>query len=484
MANFKWSRIFKPTPQKPHPIGSCPAKYTGFQLHWTPRAASAGFAVNRFKTPAEPEERGRLSPSPPRVRRAQRAAQTLRSLSLAALCSQALGVDALPRFLACGVRGRVAAQAHGAEAVAAMGEAGDVEEACWASASGLDNLGGSCWTLRNEMTSKGWAPSGDPHVGAKEEFVKVRKKDLERLTTEVMQIRDFLPRILNGEVLESFQKLKIMEKNLERKEQEIEQLRMDCEHFKARLETVQADSMRDKKEKLVLRQQLNEAKQQLLQQAEYCTEMGAAACTLLWGVSSSEEVVKAILGGDKALKFFSITGQTMESFVKSLDGDVKELDSDENQFVFALAGIVTNVAAIACGREFLVNSSRVLLDTMLQLLGDLKPGQCTKLKVLMLMSLYNVSINLKGLKYISESPGFIPLLWWLLSDPDAEVCLHVLRLVQSVVLEPEVFSKSASEFRSSLPLQRIVAMSKSRNPHLQTVAQELLEDLRALQHDV
>ncbi|XP_012634542.2 heat shock factor 2-binding protein isoform X2 [Microcebus murinus] len=322
------------------------------------------------------------------------------------------------------------------------------------------------------------------HMGAKEEFVKVRKKDLERLTTEVMQIRDFLPRILNGEVLESFQKLKIVETNLERKEQELEQLKMDCEHFKSRLETVQADSMREKKEKLALRQQLNEAKQQLLQQAEYCTEMGAAACTLLWGVSSSEEVVKAILGGDKALKFFNITGQTMESFVKSLDGDVKELDSDENQFVFALAGIVTNVAAIACGREFLVNSSRVLLDTILQLLGDLKPGQCTKLKVLMLMSLYNVSINLKGLKYISESPGFIPLLWWLLSDPDAEVCLHVLRLVQSVVLEPEVFSRSASEFRSSLPLQRILAMSKSRNHHLQTAAQELLEDLRALEHNV
>ncbi|KAL0615516.1 Heat shock factor 2-binding protein [Plecturocebus cupreus] len=55
---------------------------------------------------------------------------------------------------------------------------------------------------------------GFQHMGTKEEFVKVRKKDLERLTTEVMQIRDFLPRILNGEVLESFQKLKIVEKNL------------------------------------------------------------------------------------------------------------------------------------------------------------------------------------------------------------------------------------------------------------------------------
>lgn len=50
-------------------------------------------------------------------------------------------------------------------------------------------------------------------------------------------------------------------------------------------------------EKLDLRQQLNEAKQQLLQQAEYCTEMGAAVCTLLWGVSSNEEAVKTLLGG-------------------------------------------------------------------------------------------------------------------------------------------------------------------------------------------
>lgn len=50
-------------------------------------------------------------------------------------------------------------------------------------------------------------------MGTKEEYVRVRKKDLERLTTEVMQIRDFLPRILNGEVLESFQKLKVIEKS-------------------------------------------------------------------------------------------------------------------------------------------------------------------------------------------------------------------------------------------------------------------------------
>ncbi|XP_068541407.1 heat shock factor 2-binding protein isoform X4 [Anas acuta] len=251
----------------------------------------------------------------------------------------------------------------------------------------------------------------------KEDFVKVRRSDLERLTTEVMQLRDFLPKILNGDILWTFQKLDAVESSMEKKEEELEQLKMDCEHFRARLEAAQADCMREKKEKLDLRQHLHEAKQQLLQQAEYCTEMGAAVCTLLWGVSSNEEAVKTILGGSKAAKFFTITAQTMESFVKSLSEDMKQqdLDSDENQFVLALAGIVTNVAALACGREFLVTSSRELLDTMVHLLGDMKPGLCTKFKVLMLMSLYNVSINLKGLKYISESPGFIPLLWWLLN---------------------------------------------------------------------
>ncbi|XP_026712993.1 heat shock factor 2-binding protein isoform X3 [Athene cunicularia] len=250
-----------------------------------------------------------------------------------------------------------------------------------------------------------------------------------------MQLRDFLPKIVNGDILGTFQKLDAIESNMEKKEEEIEQLKMDCEHFKARLETAQTDCMREKK--------------------------------------------------SKAVKFFTITAQTMESFVKSLSEDMKQqdLDSDENQFVLALAGIVTNVAALACGREFLVSSSRELLDTMMHLLGSMKPGLCTKFKVLMLMSLYNVSINLKGLKYISESPGFIPLLWWLLNDPDTEVCLHALRLLQSVILEPEVLAKSASEMRDTLPFQRIIALSKSRNADLQALAKELLEDLKILEYE-
>ncbi|XP_006012173.1 heat shock factor 2-binding protein [Latimeria chalumnae] len=317
----------------------------------------------------------------------------------------------------------------------------------------------------------------------KGDFVKILKRDLERLTTEVMQVREFLPSILNRELLDAVQKLDLAEARAEKKEQELERLRMDCAHVNARLETVLVDYQAEREEKLALRQQLSEARQQLLQQAEYCTEMGATVCTLLWSISSNEDAVKNILGGSKAVKFFTVAGQTIESFVKSLDGDVKQqqdLDSDENQFVMGLTGIVTNIAAVASGREFLVSSGRVLLDTLIQLLGEMKPGLCTKLKVLMLMSLYNVSINLKGLKYISGSPGFIPLLWWLLEDPDPEVCVHVLRLLQSVVLEPEVFSKLTSEIRDSVPLQHITELSNGRNHDLRSIAQELLEDLKVL----
>ncbi|XP_060090170.1 heat shock factor 2-binding protein isoform X1 [Heteronotia binoei] len=318
------------------------------------------------------------------------------------------------------------------------------------------------------------------------EFVKVRKKALERLTTEVMQLHDILPRVLTADILENMQKLDVVEALVEKKEHELEQLRMDCEHFKARLETAQADCMKERKEKLTVRQQLKEAKQQLLQQAEYCTEMGASVCTLLWSVSSNEEAVKSILVSSKAETFFSLAGQTMESFVRSLGEDTKQqdADSDESQFVLALAGIITNIAALVCGREFLVNSNKVLLDTMMQLLGDLKPGCCTKLKVLMMMSLYNVSINVKGLKYISENPGFFPLLWWLLNDPDPEVCLHVLRLLQSVILEPEILAKSAGEIRDTMPLSRILMLSKCRNGNLQVLAQELLEDIKVLEYEI
>lgn len=129
--------------------------------------------------------------------------------------------------------------------------------------------------------------------------------------------------------------------------------------------------------------------------------------------------------------FLSIAGQTLESFIKSLDDDAKPqqcYNSHEHHFVLALAGVVTSegteivlntnchdifiyyhlkdmrnghfiysfvldVAAVSCGRDFLSSSAHILLATLMQLLGLMKPGVFPRLKV-----------YVTTLKYTSEKP--------------------------------------------------------------------------------
>uniref|UniRef100_W5KL87 Heat shock transcription factor 2 binding protein n=1 Tax=Astyanax mexicanus TaxID=7994 RepID=W5KL87_ASTMX len=168
-------------------------------------------------------------------------------------------------------------------------------------------------------------------------------------------------------------------------EQKKQQLMQECLHLRSRLEALQAECQKDKEEKIVLREQLWESREQLQQQAEFCTGLGAATCTLLWSASSKEEAVRDILADGKLEPFLSVAGQTLESFVKSLDEEEKpqqqHYNSHEHQFVLALAGVITNIAAVTSGRDFISNSAHILLDTLMQLLGLMKPGVFAKLKV-------------------------------------------------------------------------------------------------------
>ncbi|GAA6107163.1 heat shock factor 2-binding protein isoform X2 [Tachysurus ichikawai] len=258
-------------------------------------------------------------------------------------------------------------------------------------------------------------------------FVRVRKRDMERLCTEVMQLREFLPKVINGDFLDALNKARSLEKFREQSQQEHQQLKQECLHLYSRLDAAQAECQREKEEKLVLRERLWESREQLQQQAEFCTGLGASTCTVLWSASRREEAVRDILADGKLEPFLSVAGQTLESFVKSLDEEEKpqqqNYNSHEHQFVLALAGIITNLAAVTCGRDFISSSAHVLLDTMMQLLGLMKSGVFPKLKVLMLMALYNVSLSINGLTYISESPALLPLLCTLLEGVSMCVCL-------------------------------------------------------------
>lgn len=64
-----------------------------------------------------------------------------------------------------------------------------------------------------------------------------------------------------------------------------------------------------------------------------------------------------------------------------------------------------------------------------------------------------------------------------LTDPDPEVCLQSLRLLQSLMLEREIMSGMATDFWSSFPLSHINHLVTSCHPTLKQTAQETLESL-------
>ncbi|XP_045908943.1 heat shock factor 2-binding protein isoform X1 [Micropterus dolomieu] len=320
-------------------------------------------------------------------------------------------------------------------------------------------------------------------VKTQDEFVRVRKRDLEKLTTEVMQLREFLPRVLNGDLIEMLHKARAAQTMRERLAVEQEQLQQECLHLQSRLDAVQIECQKEREEKLLLREQLWQSGAELQQQADFCSGLGSAACSLLWSCSAKEDTVAHWLVDGKLHSFLTLAAQTLESFVRSLDEEMKTEDhnSQDHQFVLALAGTITNIAAVACGRDFLSSSAHVLLDTLTKLLELMKPGVFPKLKVLMLMALYNVSISVKGLKYISENPGLLPLISTLLDDGDWEVCLHSLRLLQSVLLEEDVLLLLGSSLLDPDLRARVSRLTSKVQPSLRLAAQQTLEDLNALQ---
>uniref|UniRef100_A0A3Q3WB85 Uncharacterized protein n=1 Tax=Mola mola TaxID=94237 RepID=A0A3Q3WB85_MOLML len=301
--------------------------------------------------------------------------------------------------------------------------------------------------------------------------------------TEVMQLREFLPRVLNGDLIETVAKARAAQTSMEHLAQEQEQLRQECLHLQSRLTAVQTECQKEREEKLLLREQLWQSAEELQQQADFCSGLGSVACSLLWSSSARQNTVTRWLG--KLQSFLEVAAQTLESFVASLDQEVKNLTEDHNsqehQFVLALAGTITNIAAVPCGRDFLSTSSHILLDTLMKLLQMMKPGVFPKLKVLMLMALYNVSISVKGLKYISESPGLLPLIWILLEDGDWEVCLHTLRLLQSMLVEEEVLLLLGSSLLDPDLQSRVSRLTSVVQPSLRLAAQQTLEDMQGLQ---
>ncbi|XP_064393333.1 heat shock factor 2-binding protein-like isoform X2 [Halichondria panicea] len=315
--------------------------------------------------------------------------------------------------------------------------------------------------------------------------VVVSKAELDSLATETMMLKEFLPKVLNPDYLSTFSQLSHVEQELCSVLEEREGLVTHCEQLERRTEAVLTDYEQEKKDKFAAKCEAMELSQQLSQQADYCSSLGSACCTLLWRVSRHEDCIHSILSGSKVSEFLELVSSTLQSFLAAYTEDLPSEESDEAQFILALCGIVTNIAASAYGRDYLSESGngRVLIDMLCSVLSTAPNTQpCSKMKGLILMALYNISINQKGLQYLTSKDELMKVLAWMLQGGmDSTNKLHCLKLLQSLILEPQS-SEVVHQALEAVPMQLLQKLSSDINTEVQEAALELMSDLSSLQN--
>ncbi|XP_032235036.2 heat shock factor 2-binding protein [Nematostella vectensis] len=323
-----------------------------------------------------------------------------------------------------------------------------------------------------------------------EKYVKIKKSELDGVFSEVRQLKQFVPKIVDSEFTFLCEKVEARKIELEKLQKENNLLKREIEHIKnsnirennvlsKKYNNLMNDYDKEREEKFQLKCQLTSVNQSLLDQSEYCASMGAAACTLLWRVSRQQDSVSSLLAGTKAEEFLEITTKTLDSYFATCDdSDTDQEKSEEFQFVLALCGIVTNLAAAPCGRDFLVTNSsgQGLVDTLVRCVEETRPSPNVRIHSLVLMALYNVSIHRNGLQHLLSRPTLLSALMRLISDEISyELRLNGARLLQSMVMEPENLSQYALQQISLPSLQRLATTVKGE---VQSVLLDIVTDLQ------
>ncbi|XP_078676354.1 heat shock factor 2-binding protein-like isoform X1 [Branchiostoma floridae x Branchiostoma belcheri] len=322
--------------------------------------------------------------------------------------------------------------------------------------------------------------------GEHTDLVTIKRADLQKLSAEVRRMKEFLPKVLNSELLQSYSRIDKLQQELSDERGHTDQLQRDADHWKSRFQASQSEREREKQELSSLKLELGELKKTLSVQTGYSASVGAASCTLLWRVSRSPESVDAMLKGSMVSEFLQLVGQTVQSYVTDCrEREPPEEDSQEVLFVLALAGTVTNIAASAYGRDFLMSSpaGRSVVDVLVSCLSEAPIGTCDQLRNLVLMALYNLSINQKGLQYLSTRQGIIGLLAWLVQEEVvSENRLHCVRLLQSLIEEPTT-PALLQEATQTISVELLQQLVNDRNPELQAAAAELMEEVQSLRQE-
>ncbi|KAG7202996.1 hypothetical protein KM043_010127 [Ampulex compressa] len=187
---------------------------------------------------------------------------------------------------------------------------------------------------------------------------------------------------------------------------------------------------------------------------------------------------------NKIGEFLLIVNGSFMAFISTYEAAFPPTSNAEYQFVIALLGIVTNISASAEGREFLITnpSGKDFVYNTVKLMPSLPLSTGSlSLKRLMLMILYNVSMNKTGLQNLFEY-RIGNVLNYCLENKSLPEEMQVLglRVLQSItydLTEPRYIR----DLISSIPIERIEDVASSNKSGISAIAKEVIKHLRTSQ---
>ncbi|XP_078035889.1 heat shock factor 2-binding protein [Augochlora pura] len=253
-------------------------------------------------------------------------------------------------------------------------------------------------------------------------------------------------------------------------------LELECERLRTQLhQQLEANE--------ITQREIEYMKEQLFNQSAYCTSLGAVLGNLTWRASRFPEIVDVWLSAfqHKIGGLLSITDGSFEAFTKTYRTAFPPTSNDEYQFIISLLGIVTNISASPKGREFLITNSngKDFIKKIVTSMPTLPISQGTlSMKRLMLMTLYNVSMNATGLLHLFDSRIGDALNYYLRNDslPDEVqlLCLRVLISITYGLTDP----KYIRDLISSLPIDKIEDIAVASKNEMSSFAEKVINNLR------
>ncbi|XP_044588947.1 heat shock factor 2-binding protein-like [Cotesia glomerata] len=175
------------------------------------------------------------------------------------------------------------------------------------------------------------------------------------------------------------------------------------------------------------------------EQSKYCTELGATAFSLLWTTSKYPQNLNCWLTDrqDKVAKAISIANTTFSSYIETFSPNYPPLKNDITEFAMSVLGFIANLTSIGEGRQFLLKLSdgRDLINQLIQAIPSLVGEIGQSVVQLILLILYNVSLNREGLAYLLELKVYENVVKFFDDCFPQEVREKALRILQSLTYE-------------------------------------------------